>query len=275
MSFCFTLSFLRFWHRFWPLRRGSGLADRIVTQYGRAVKPQWMQVNGYWYLIDLTDSILRSIAVRGTYGTVVGKIIIDNLPASGTFIDVGANVGHISLLAARRVGPQGRVLAVEANPRIASTLKQHVCRNAATNITVVQCACSDTPGTAELFISDRSNSGKCSLSAANAESVRSVVVECECLDSIAKAHSLDRIDVIKVDVEGAELSVLRGMESSLRDFRPLIVLEIEPDLLAAFGTAPADIEEFFRARGYRRERITATDSLFRFAAEPGAKGISH
>jgi FkbM family methyltransferase len=181
-------------------------------------------------------------------------------------VDVGANIGHLSLLASGRVGPGGRVLAVEANPQTASILRKNVERNGASNVTVVEVACCATRGTAKFFMS--SDCGKSSLSSDNAESKHCVDVPCDALDNVVTTGKVDSIDVVKIDVEGAELQVLTGMEHVLKKFHPVVVIEVKSTLLASFGGAPSEVEDFFRVRGYQRSAINMSDSLFRFTA-PG------
>jgi FkbM family methyltransferase len=202
------------------------------------------------------------MAVDRSYGARLIDTILSHLPVAGTFIDVGAHVGGITLPAASHVGPEGRVLAFEPNPETATLLRRNVTKNLATNITVVQLACLDERKRSEFYVNDSSHSGKSSLSARNARSRRTVTVECDTLDSILVTHEVNRIDVVKIDVEGAELQVLKGMERLLRKFLPVVVLEIEPTLLESFSARASDLYGFLAAKGYRAESIDSTNVIF-------------
>src|ERR1022692_1269769 len=77
-----------------------------------------------------------------------------------------------------------------------------------------------------------------------------------------RSTEVDRVDVVKIDVEGAELQVLKGMERLLKEFLPIVILEVEPTLLEAFSTAAPDLWAFLAAKGYRAENIDSTNVMF-------------
>src|ERR1017187_3315880 len=83
-------------------------------------RPRWLKIRGFVYWTDLADFDARNMAVDRSYGARVIATILCHLPVSGTFIDVGAHVGGITLPAASHVGPEGRVLAIEPNPNTAT-----------------------------------------------------------------------------------------------------------------------------------------------------------
>jgi FkbM family methyltransferase len=265
--FSLAVLLLRSWEA-WPFPRGRYIAFRIVTGAIKLglIRPKWQNIGGAWHWIDLDDFICQRLAIGGHYERAVPDAIIRSLPVSGTFIDVGANIGYISVLASRRVGPGGRVLAIEPSPQVLPILRATIQRNESKNVSIVELACSHVPGNVTFFMTDRSNLGRGSLSQQNAGCAQSVEVRRERLDAIVAAHQLDRIDVVKIDVEGAELQVLRGMHYILAKCHPIIVIEVKPLLLASFGTTPSDIDEFFRVRGYRCQRIDSDNLLFRFTA---------
>jgi FkbM family methyltransferase len=190
-------------------------------------------------------------------------MILSHLPVAGTFIDVGANLGAITIPAASHVGPEGRVLAIEPNPETASLLRRNLAKNLVRNTTVVQLACLDERKRSVFYVSASSHSGKSSLSAQNARSRQAVTVECDTLDSIVVTHEINRVDVVKIDVEGAELQVLKGMEGLLSEFLPVVILEIEPTLLESFSSRASDLCAFLAAKGYRAESIDSTNVIFK------------
>jgi FkbM family methyltransferase len=155
------------------------------------------------------------------------------------FVDVGANDGYYTLFAAQRVGPSGRVLAVEPSTRERANLERNIARNGLANVTVVPLALGSSCGMAELHLAQSAHSGHNTLGrfandGVQAESVEQVKV-CT-LDSLAPGLALDRIDVMKIDVEGAEASVIAGARDLLAATRPLIVLEISDKALRGQGS---------------------------------------
>jgi FkbM family methyltransferase len=161
-----------------------------------------------------------------------------------TVVDVGANVGYYTLLAARLVGENGKVFAFEPGPDNLALLKQNVKENGYKNVVLVQKAVSDKTATARLLI-DRSSSGGHSLSAFR-DSADFVDVETVSLDEYFAGRS-ERIDVLKIDAEGAEMAILNGMHRLLeRNPDVTLLTEFFPRAIRAFGYPP---EEYVRRLG--------------------------
>ncbi len=162
-------------------------------------------------------------------------------------VDVGAHVGYYTLLAARRVGPQGRVFAFEPEPTNHELLCKNSQLNEYRNIMAEQKAVGAQSGTARLYLSDL-DSGSHSLYRAHGEHVehgeRFVDIGLVSLDAFLEQQGWPRIDLIKIDVEGAESDVLRGMQKVLGRFPNLrLVIEFCPSLLRRIGKDPRALLE--------------------------------
>lgn len=160
-------------------------------------------------------------------------------------VDVGAHVGFYALQAALWTGTTGRVIAFEPNPFARSVLTTNVKLNRlADRVVVEDTAVSDAPGVAALFGGEDAN-GLSRLHAPNAISqhARSMDVTVVSLDDYCTARGI-RPSLIIVDTEGAELNVLLGARAMLSDLRAPAIVEIHPDLWAAFGTDAARFREF-------------------------------
>ncbi|HVE12495.1 MAG TPA: FkbM family methyltransferase [Elusimicrobiota bacterium] len=158
-----------------------------------------------------------------------------------TVIDVGGHQGLFTVPAARRVGPSGRVLAVEPAPANRALLERNVAANGLKNVAVAAEAASDAPGSAALHDSKLSTSYSLVF---REEESSSQSVPTRTLDEIASSLGVSRADLIKIDVEGAALKVLAG-SSALLALRPRLVMEVE-------GT-DADrgaVARFLDARGF-------------------------
>jgi FkbM family methyltransferase len=152
------------------------------------------------------------------------------------FVDVGANDGYYTLFAARKVGPSGRVVAVEPSSRERAHLRRNLDRNAIANVTVVPAALGATAATAELKLADGLHAGHNTLGDFAHNDVVAVGterVQVETLDTVASRLGLSRIDVMKIDVEGAEASVIAGARGVLMSMRPLLLLEVDDGALRA------------------------------------------
>lgn len=178
---------------------------------------------------------------------------LDKVLAPGmTFVDAGANDGLFTLFAARRVGPTGQVWAFEPSPREFLRLRRNVRLNGIGNARTFPLALANVDGQAEMKIADDEHSGQNTLGdfcyqigLAGREQVAT-----KRLDELAQQECLHAIDVLKLDVEGAELSVLAGAESILRKQRPVLLLEVNENALGLQGTTAAALVEFLRAHDY-------------------------
>jgi len=137
-------------------------------------------------------------------------------PGSVVF-DVGANVGFLSLLASRLAGPAGRVIAFEPAPVAVGYLRRHVALNRAHNIEIIAVAVADENGRARF-----SSAGPVEMG--HLADDGQLEVETASLDTLVETGIIPPPDVVKIDVEGAELGVLRGAQAILRARRPVVVL---------------------------------------------------
>jgi len=152
----------------------------------------------------------------GIYESGTQQLLKRLLRPDGVFYDIGANVGFFTLLASRLVGSGGRVLAFEPLPRNIHFLKRHIEMNSAANVTIVENALGDHNGTA-CFDSSRGPS---------AASISDVgdQVQVRTLDSLCASSGIPGPTVLKIDVEGFEMPVLKGAEATIKRYRPSIVL---------------------------------------------------
>jgi FkbM family methyltransferase len=171
-------------------------------------------------------------------------------------LDVGAHIGYFALKSSVRVGEDGRVVAFEPNPRTLETLHANVAASRATNVTIVPVACTDGETTLEFFdASAGGNSMVSSLSRATAgEDAQEFTVRGRPIDNVIRELGIQRVDLLKVDVEGAELYVLRGARETLQRYHPAIVIEVIPDHLAGMNTTVDQLFSFLKEMGYTRGR---------------------
>jgi FkbM family methyltransferase len=147
------------------------------------------------------------------------------------FVDVGANIGNWMLEAARCVGAQGRVLAVEPVPYLAEALRKTARANRLGCVTVAEVALAEAGGTRPFSV-ERGNSGGSRFGMVDDDGGREfspITVRTVRLDDLVQEHALERLDVLKIDVEGFESDVLAGATASLARFRPAILMECGQD----------------------------------------------
>ena len=171
---------------------------------------------------------------------------VEHLVARGAVVvDGGANVGAFALVAASVVGPEGRVHAIEAAPATAALLRRSVAANPAYTIEVHEAALAETEGALDLTTYE-AGSGSASLAPSDGGQI--VRVRATTLDAVTAG--LDRVDLVKLDVEGAELRALRGAARLLAAHRPILLLELEPGHLAQQGASVAELETLLTEAGY-------------------------
>ena len=154
------------------------------------------------------------------------------------FVDVGANDGYYTLFAARRVGPSGRVVAAEPSSRERAHLQRNLGRNGLDNVSVVPAAIGAAVGLADLHLAHGVHAGHNTLgSFAHDDVVRASLerVPIEPLDAVIARLGLARVDFVKIDVEGAEASVIAGAATVLSAMRPLMLIEVNDKALRAQG----------------------------------------
>lgn len=160
-------------------------------------------------------------------------------------IDVGANVGAHTLLASRLVGPTGRVHAIEASPSIFQMLEKNVRINQAANVSTYNAAVSDSAGSVTVYLNRRSNLGGTTILRTEADQrsagAEAVVPSCP-LQDLVPADDIRAARLIKIDVEGAEWLVVKGMQKLLGELAQdaIIVAELTRSGLDAFGASPKD-----------------------------------
>jgi FkbM family methyltransferase len=163
------------------------------------------------------------LLINGVYEADALEFILGSLEPGGTFIDVGANIGSFTLPVARHLGAGGRVIAIESSPKVFPYLRRNVALNALTNISLIQGAAADTDRLeAPFYEAPLDNFGMGSLGAQFHDSPISVTTRT--LDSILEEQQIERVNLIKVDVEGFEVAVFRGAEKLLTGDNPPTIL---------------------------------------------------
>jgi FkbM family methyltransferase len=165
--------------------------------------------------------------VLGTNDPEVQKALAGLVRPGSVFYDIGANVGFLSTLAARLAGPEGRVVAFEPVPENVKWLTHNLNINGFVNSQTHTVALGDRDGTAGFLVLDESGLGKLSDYGKSHDPVRgNIEVPIRRLDGFRAEAKLPPPNVIKIDVEGAEVEVLRGATATIAEARPLLFIEM-------------------------------------------------
>lgn len=211
---------------------------------------------GMQVMLDPAQSMDMRLFFDGDYEPDTLAAIARLAPAGGTVIDVGANIGLVSLWAARCVGAGGRVIAIEPSRWAMERLAGNARLNGMANIDRVLGAASDHDGDGTMFV----------INGYRVDDTVTNTHECvafHTVDRIVADRQLARVDLIKTDTDGYELDVLRGAARTLHRFRPAIIFELGPSALDRAGSNYRDLVAFIHALGYaiHDEHFAPVDAL--------------
>jgi FkbM family methyltransferase len=244
--------------------------DRIR---GAARAAFWMKspkkLGGWSFRCDLRDSIAREVCFAGSYEPQETALVQAILKPGMCFLDVGANWGYFTLLAAHRVGTGGKVVSLEPDPRLFPSLADNITANDMSQVHAMQIAAGEESGQLTLagFAESGGNFGLSRVVAQGHDNGLVFQVAARPLDIVLQSLRLAEVDLLKMDIEGAEGFALHGLRESLAQHRVRrILIELHPTQLAEHEQHPADIIEQLRRFGYDAWKIDHSQRTNRWAA---------
>jgi FkbM family methyltransferase len=239
----------RFVKKSWR-QKAASILYRCVQTFPSIPVPVRLPFGGWWLA---RNDFVGAALFHGGFENIECSFVDRFLAPGMTVLDIGSHHGFYTLLASRKVGPQGRVIAVEASPRERERLRLHLRINRCKNVTVESRALGEAEGMAELYLVSGGETGCNSLRQPNvAQPTERVTVSVERLDCVLQEQNIDRVDLIKIDVEGAELSVLKGSHDLLgRRPRPVILIEVQDIRTQPWGYPARDIVRYLTSFDYR------------------------
>ena len=234
--------------------RPSNLVERLRFGLARSANAQRKLPCGVLFTVNRHEAIGRSIAKTGTYELAVSEAIWRLLRHGDSAIDVGANIGYMTALMAARVGP-GKIYAFEPCEDVLPILHANIASCGATfgaKVILVESAIADFSGEAELFIPEGfdGNRGIATLSNRSSASNSAQRVHVRTLDDSVGANESFRL--LKIDVEGAELGVLKGATKILKERR------IQNVIYEDHAQEASDVTKLLTASGYEVRRLSRT-----------------
>lgn len=198
------------------------------------------------------NKISRYIHEHGVWEPEVTRCAHGRIRPGMRVWDIGADVGYFALLFAGLAGPGGRVRAFEPIPKARLRLEENLRLNACANVEVEARALGSQPGK---FILEK----PLEVSRINPDKTTpgpdDIEVQVVRGDDVFAESGWPSLDLIKLDVEGAELGILRGLSGVLQRHRPALILEIHGPYLPMFGGSGEEVVEWLRAQGYRLEPL--------------------
>ena len=223
------------------------------------VKGEEISLNFLFDLQKFSIQVMYSYLSRGKlYEPDLSYFLMNILNKGDVFVDVGAHVGFFSMIAAKLVGPEGRVIAFEPEEDNLKTLKNHIDINIASNIEVVEKVVCDTDGSRTFYINRDNDGGHClwdvgvhpfnKLSAANP---KPLTLEAVTLDTALGERNIENVKILKIDTEGAEQQVCNGARQALeRHAIPFVISELNEFGLQQLDTSQECFRAFMKDLGY-------------------------
>ena len=235
------------------------LAARFLNAYLREHPRQRVTETSFdaRVAVDTQDLIQRYLYLFGVWEPYMTGWLQRRLRPGDTYVDVGANIGYYSLLAAQLVGHGGKVVAIEASPVFHQHLLRNIALNGYENVRAINGAVSDTEEVLKFVLASSANMGANSIVPYEGPAESTFEIAARPLPDLLTEEEIAGARVIKIDVEGAEGSVVRGLAPMLSRLRPdaEITVEVTPERMVQLGDSADELMETMRANGFHPYRL--------------------
>ncbi len=178
----------------------------------------------------------------------------ETLSEGMTAIDIGAHIGLLAVIMGKKVGEDGKVLAFEPTPSTFATLEETIKINDLENaITLIRKAVSEKVGMTSFYVTDIEGHNSNSLADNKRDygNEHKIDVELTSIDEIVEEYKLSKVDLLKIDAEGAEYSVLKGGKKTIEANKPVMSLSLHPSSINNFGDSLDEIWGFIQEHNYK------------------------
>jgi FkbM family methyltransferase len=208
------------------------------------------QLDGFRMWLNPADAgVSKEILGSGGYEEFELALFRKECKPGMVLMDVGGNIGYYSLAACAQTHDDAKIFAFEPEPQVGAALRDNLALNGFRSVTMIDRALADKRGVLRLNV-DQANTGKHSLVQSDGPNVRQIEIQTLTMDEFVSEQGIAKVDLIKIDVEGAEGLVLVGARETIRRFAPVIFMEYTPDWLARAGTDTRALFADLAAQGY-------------------------
>ena len=237
----------------WPLRQ-------LTNWTIRKLLPKQLQIGEATIVLNPNDPVVSGALNFGVYEKAETKFFQTACHSGMTFLDVGANIGYYTALAARAVGPNGQVIALEPNPESFRYLEQTIAANAVGNVQSFPIAASDASAKLPLYIS-RDNRGDNRLYQPG-KNWPKIEVEAQPVDVLLAENDIETVNLIKIDVQGYEPKVIAGLSETIRRSPKLTLLtEFWPKGIRDAGGDPREFLKTLQELGLTLHELKSNGEL--------------
>ena len=249
-----------------PLRR---VTHRILLK----LIPSEIKIDGLTVFLNPRDPVLSPALAFGIYENYEVEVFRQFCRPGETVVDIGANIGLYTAVASARVGKAGKVIAIDPHPESYACLQKTIERNGLTQVTSFNVAVGDGKRSVELFVTDENKAdSRIYDDAGRREKIPTKMID---LDHLLAENAIHHVDVIKMDIQGAEALALKGMSRTLAENQRLVVfMEFWPWGIQQTGFSAADFLRDLQKAGFvlkvieeDKRRVVDVDNLDKLIAQ--------
>ena len=241
---------------------------KITNHFIKMGIPRILKIEEGELELDQSDVAVSGALALGSFEETEVNIFREKLDVGMTVIDIGANIGYYTIIAGKRVGVNGKVFAFEPEENNFSLLNRNITLNKLNNVTVLKVALADQSGEKTLYL-DNDNKGHHSLSSQKPKTEKKVLVRTDSLDNVLEKLGVHKVDLIKMDIEGAECLAFEGMAKTLAINPELILLtEFYPQAISRLGRSPLQFLTCLIKLGFILSEIDENNKCLKKIGDP-------
>ena len=228
---------------------------------------------GFKMILTPIELLQAHLYLFSTYELPTTRFITRFLQKDSIVVDIGANIGYVTMFCAKILENSGAVYAFEPQAENYKLLQQHIELNNFQNIVPQKFAVTSTPTTLRLYLATDNHGAHSTIFNADVMTENYEEVQGLTLDSFVEEKRFSKLDLVKIDVEGAEFEVLQGMQNVMRSFRPVIIVELNEMLQQQRGMSSNSIKSMLIEYGYTIFSPTEQGFLQNTASTPFENSI--
>lgn len=236
--------------------------QKLLKAFNLNKNPFRVQImqTGFRLRLNLRDRMQSVMYIKRCHEPETEVVFKEMARTSRVFLDVGANIGYFSFLV-KQISPQAQVYSFEPLPQNIDSYKKNRELNHFTDMSLQETCVADKSGETEFLIPPGEESGWGRMAHRDlfsGEKIRRTVIT---LDQFCRDQKIDKVDLIKIDVEGYEFKVLQGAVDVIESHRPRVCIELNEPCLLDTGTSSQEIFAFFKKRNYQLHALDKKKGL--------------
>jgi len=214
------------------------------------------------YLSVYDFGISKELAIYKTHEPLATKLFRASIKKGMNIIDIGANIGYYVLIESQIIGSKGKIIAIEPQQENISLLRLNIKRNHLQNVKIIEAAIGDYCKQGKLYVNKRASNTHSLLPFYSNESQdnwKTQEVKIYSIDALTRKLNFP-VDFIRMDIEGYELNAIKGMNQTLKRYKPSLAIELHYDVLGMKGVVK--LLEILKQNGYKAKHISDRDKDF-------------